>query len=140
MDAHDIAQLGQRFDIAVFAGVLYHLRHPLFVLEQLGKMCDSILLETEFIPDDPRNCLVVRQGEPPTLQPMSRGFAKFIERAELNGDGSNWWVPDTECVMAMLRTAGYSRISLPVVLHQTRLLLVASKGERSLIDVEAFGR
>jgi tRNA (mo5U34)-methyltransferase len=141
MDAHDIARLDESFDVVVFAGILYHLKNPLHVLETLGRMCtDAILLETEFIPDDPRNCLVVRQGVPAELQPTHRGMMKFIETTELNGDLSNWWVPDAECVRGMLRTAGFVHISRPIVLHGTRLLLVASKTRNSILDLDAFDR
>jgi tRNA (mo5U34)-methyltransferase len=141
MEAHDIASLKESFDLVVFAGILYHLKNPLLVLEALGRMCtDAILLETEFIPDDPRNCVVVRQGLPAMLQTTHQGMMKFIETRELNGDPSNWWVPDTECVRGMLRTAGFVHISRPVVLHGTRLLLVASKKPDSMLDLEAFDR
>lgn len=140
MDVHDTSKLNQTFDIVVFAGILYHLKNPLQVIEDLGRMCtDAILLETEFIPDDPRNCVIVRQGVPPTLQPMNKGFMKFLETSELNGDGSNWWVPDTECVMGMLRTAGFVHISRPAVMHGVRLCLVASKKKNSLVRIADFG-
>jgi tRNA (mo5U34)-methyltransferase len=141
LDAHDVAKLGQTFDIVVFAGILYHLKNPLQVIEDLGKMCtDAILLETEFIADDPRNCLVVRQGVPAEPQVTHKGVMKFLETTELNGDPTNWWVPDTECVMGMLRTAGFVHISRPVVMHGCRLVLVASKKKDSLLNIDAFGR
>jgi tRNA (mo5U34)-methyltransferase len=96
----------ETFDIVVFAGILYHLKNPLQVIEDLGSMCnDAILVETEAIPDDPRNCLVVRQGVPAALVPATKGFMKFIESAELNNDGSNWWVPDTEVLACCVRQA-----------------------------------
>ncbi len=67
MDVHNIHTLAETFDIVVFVGILYHLKNPLQVLEDVGAMCnDAILIETEFIPDDPRR-LIVRQGVPPTL-------------------------------------------------------------------------
>jgi len=141
IDAHDIARLNESFDLVVFAGILYHLKHPLLVLEALGGMCaDAILLETEFIPDDPRNCLVVGQGRPPTLQPTHQGVMKFIETTELGGDRTNWWVPDSECVRGMLRTAGFYHFSRPVVLQDTRMLLVASRKQNSILDLDGLGR
>lgn len=140
MDAHEMTKLGQRFDLVVFAGILYHLKNPLQVLEDIGSMCsDAILLETEFIPDDPLNCVVVRQGVPATLRPAYRGIMKFMETTELNGDSTNWWVPDTECVMGMLRTAGFTYISEPVIKNGCRLCLVASKRKDSLLRIEQFG-
>jgi tRNA (mo5U34)-methyltransferase len=141
MDAHDICKLDQVFDLVVFAGILYHLKNPFQVIEDLGRMCtDAILVETEFIPDDPRNCLIVNHGEPCQMTPRNRGFMKFIEGRELNNDPSNWWVPDTECVMGMLRTAGFVHISRPVVYHGCRLLLVASKKQDSILNLDAFGQ
>jgi tRNA (mo5U34)-methyltransferase len=138
-DVHALDGGREIFDLVIFAGVLYHLKNPLQVLETMGRLChDAIVIETEVIPDDPRNTVVVRLGSPPILQPCSRGIMKFIEGDELNGDGSNWWVPDTACVMSMLRTAGFVRISRPVLLAETRLCLVASKRETSMLDFHAF--
>jgi tRNA (mo5U34)-methyltransferase len=139
MDVHDVGKLKEQFDIVIFAGILYHLKNPFRVIEDIGSMCDdAILLETEIIPDDPRNCLIVRQGKPPTLQPVKKGMMKFIETNELNGDGSNWWVPDIECVMAMMRTAGFKFFSRPVIFHEYRLCLIASKKKDSLLDLAAI--
>ena len=140
IDVHEVLKLGRTFDIVVFAGILYHLKNPLQVIEDLGRICtDAILLETEFIPDDPRNCVIVRQGAPATLQPMNKGFMKFLETTELNGDGSNWWVPDMECVLGMLRTAGFIHISRPAILHGIRLCLVASRKKNSAVRIADFG-
>ena len=33
MRVYDVAALGERFDLVVFMGVLYHLRHPLLALD-----------------------------------------------------------------------------------------------------------
>ncbi len=33
MSVYDVAQLGERFDVVFFIGVLYHLRHPLLALD-----------------------------------------------------------------------------------------------------------
>ena len=33
MSVYDVAALGERFDIVLFLGVLYHLRHPLLALD-----------------------------------------------------------------------------------------------------------
>lgn len=141
LDAHDVKTVGQRVDLVVFCGILYHLKNPLQVLEDLGAMCnDAILLETECLIDDPDTRVTVRQGTPAAPTVARTGMMKFIEKAELNGDSSNWWVPDIECVRGMLRTAGFKHLSKPVVLHDCRLLMVASKERTSCVDVEAFGQ
>jgi len=35
LSVYDVAQLGERFDVVLFMGVLYHLRHPLLALDTL---------------------------------------------------------------------------------------------------------
>src|SRR3954468_19899801 len=35
LDVYDVAKLGERFDLVLFMGVLYHLRHPLLALDLL---------------------------------------------------------------------------------------------------------
>lgn len=139
-DVHGIGAFPETFDLVVCAGILYHLKNPLQVLEDASRRCrDAILVETEAIPPDPRNAVMVRQGAPPTLQRRGTGIMKFIEGDELNGDGSNWWVPDAECVMGMLRASGFVHVSRPVFLAETRLAIVASKRPDSLLDLKAFG-
>ena len=140
-DAHELDHLNERFDLIVFAGILYHLKNPLSVLEQVGRVCqDAVLIETECIATDKRNRVVVRSGPRgrTALRPATRGFMKFIEADELDGDGSNWWVPDAECVMGMLRIAGFRRFSNPVYLRANRLLLIASKRGDSLLNLAAL--
>ena len=140
MDAHAVLGLDRQFEVVVFAGIMYHLKNPLQVIEDLGRLSsDAILLETEFAPDDPHNRIMANQGRPVQMTPMRTGFMKFIERRELNDDPSNWWIPDLECINGMLRTAGFVHISRPVVYHGCRVLLVASKKADSILNIEAFG-
>ena len=35
MSVYDVAALGEKFDLVIFMGVLYHLRHPLLALDLL---------------------------------------------------------------------------------------------------------
>lgn len=141
-DVHTLGNLQERFDIAIFTGILYHLENPLQVLREVGRLCnDAVILETEIIQVDPTSKVYVRLGKygQHKSTPVHTGIMKFIERDEMNGDGSNWWIPDTECVYAMLRSAGFQYFSKPVYLtHNHRLLLVASKKEHSILDYAAF--
>jgi tRNA (mo5U34)-methyltransferase len=138
MDAHDIGQISETFNLVVFCGLLYHLENPFQVIRQIGRLCtDAVIVETEVIPEDPRNRVAVRLGDfgKVKLTTSAKGFMKFIEGTELNGDASNWWVPDTECVLAMLRVAGFKYFSKPVYPIEGRLLLIASKNQSSLLNL-----
>ncbi|HJS18690.1 MAG TPA: DUF1698 domain-containing protein [Anaerolineales bacterium] len=137
MDAHDIGKIHEQFDLVMFAGILYHLKNPLLVLESIGRLCrDAVVVESEVIPDDPRNLLMARIGPRGNfkLTPTTRGFMKFYERDELNGDSSNWWAPDTECLLGMLRVAGFRYFSRPIYHAPSRILLIATKNEKSILD------
>jgi tRNA (mo5U34)-methyltransferase len=137
MDAHDIGKIDEQFDLVMFAGILYHLKNPLQVLEDIGHRCrDAVVVETEIIPEDPRNLVVARLGPSSKIEltATTKGFMKFYERDELNGDSSNWWAPDTECLLGMLRVAGFKYFSRPIYHTPGRVLLIATKNERSLLD------
>jgi tRNA (mo5U34)-methyltransferase len=121
----------------MFAGILYHLKNPLLVLENIGQRCrDAVVVETEVIPEDPRNVVITHVGERGQSRfiPATKGFMKFYERDELNEDDSNWWAPDTECLMGMLRVAGFRYFSRPVYHAPGRVLLIAAKQEQSRLD------
>lgn len=44
MSAYDVGQLHERFDLVIFMGVLYHLRHPLLALDLIHEHVASDLL------------------------------------------------------------------------------------------------
>lgn len=141
LDAHRIGSVDGTFDVVVFTGILYHLKNPLQVLEDVSARCrDAIVVETEAIAEHAENRVHVNQGAPGhvALTACSAGFMKFIEADELNGDGTNWWVPDAECVRGMLRAVGFRHFSAVVRMNPTRLLLVASKRPESILNVGAL--
>jgi tRNA (mo5U34)-methyltransferase len=81
-------------DVVLFMGVLYHLKHPLLALENLADLThEYAVIETA----------TGHNGNPIP-------FMQFIPDASLNGDGSNWCLPNTACVEAWLLTAGFKRV------------------------------
>ena len=137
MDAHRLVELGSEFDITVFTGIFYHLKNPLQVIEDIGRLTrDAILIEGEVIPESILNGVRVRMGFPPKLMYQRSGLMKFVGGGRLNNDGSNWWVMDRECLEQMLRVAGFRFFSRPVYLSQARLVMVATKNKASILDIE----
>jgi tRNA (mo5U34)-methyltransferase len=84
------------FDIVLFLGVFYHLRHPLETLERVAALAGE--------------CLVLETHLMRTL--TSKPVMRFLPRKELNGDDTNWWLPNRACVEAMLRDVGFTRITM----------------------------
>src|SRR5947209_8876707 len=44
LSVYDVAQLGEKFDVVIFMGVLYHLRHPLLALDLVREYVAKDLL------------------------------------------------------------------------------------------------
>lgn len=117
IDVYDVAQLGERFDLVIFMGVLYHLRHPLLALDLIREHVagDLMLFQTmqrgsEAVFDAPADHPFHKPGtfDPPEYFD-DPGYPKmhFIER-EYAGDWTNWWAPNAACSQAMLRAAGFA--------------------------------
>ena len=85
-----------RFDLVLFLGVLYHMRHPLLALERVAAVAeDQLILETAV------DCTWTR-----------RPAAAFYPGHGLGTDPTNWWGPNPEAVVAMLRAVGFARVEV----------------------------
>ena len=96
------------FDIVLFLGVLYHLRHPLLGIERTAQLCrQRLILETRL--DSPFGLWGALKRR--LLGPdNTRASMRFCERDEINGDPTNWWTPTAKCVQAMLRSSGFCAV------------------------------
>ncbi len=92
------------FDLVLFLGVLYHMRHPLLALERVSSVTKNLLiLETAVDMSFSRRPAMV-----------------FYPGDELGGDSSNWWGPNRSAVEAMLRTVGFREVKLVAKRSPTR--------------------
>ncbi len=90
---HTEARLGT-FDLVLFLGVLYHMRHPLLALERVAEVTRGLLvLET----------LVDMLGS-------RRPAAAYYPGSSQGGDATNFWGPNVEAVAAMLEDAGFTDV------------------------------
>jgi tRNA (mo5U34)-methyltransferase len=116
LSVYDVAMLGERFDLVIFMGVFYHLRHPLLALDLIREhvVGDRLLFQTmqrgsnETV-DVPENHPFHMEGtyEPsPIFDDPAYPKMHFIERRYAD-DWTNWWAPNRACSEAMLRSAGF---------------------------------
>jgi tRNA (mo5U34)-methyltransferase len=104
----DAKKLGT-FDIVLFLGVLYHMRHPLLALEKVAALAgDMLIVESHADMTD-------------TDKPAMR----FYPDSEVNNDATNWWGPNAACIKAMLLDVGFKRVEITrsaprAVLHAWR--------------------
>ncbi|MDT0575841.1 TIGR04290 family methyltransferase [Croceicoccus sp. F390] len=114
---YDVGALGEKFDLVIFMGVLYHLRHPLLALDLVREHVagDMMLFQTmqqgsDNVADVPADHPFHKPGtfDPPEYF-NDPGYPKmhFIER-EFAHDWTNWWAPNAACSQAMLRSAGFT--------------------------------
>ena len=110
LSVYDVGALGERFDIVLFMGVLYHLRHPLLALDLIREhVCGDMLVfqsmqrgSAEAGPvneDYPfSETAVFDRPDWPKLHFVEERYAR---------DPTNWWVPNRAGAEAMLRASGF---------------------------------
>ena len=111
MAVWDVANLRERFDLVIFMGVLYHLRHPLLALDLIHEHVAKDMLLFQSMQRGSREIIPVAEdyefyAPAPFDEP---GYPKmhFIEQ-RYSHDETNWWVPNRACVEAMLRSSGFT--------------------------------
>ncbi len=117
LSVYDVGALGERFDLVIFMGVLYHLRHPLLALDLIREHVAGDLMLFQTMQQGSREVYPVPADHPfhmpGTHEPPpffdEPGYPKmhFIER-EFAHDWTNWWAPNAACSAAMLRSAGFT--------------------------------
>jgi len=95
-----------RFDVVLFMGVLYHLKHPLLGLERVCALSTDLAAVDSFILRDER-----RPGAD-----LERPILEFYETDEMGGQADNWFGPSLPALLGMCRTAGFARVELRSVL------------------------
>ena len=112
----DIGSLGERFDLVIFMGVLYHLRHPLLALDLIHEHVAKDLLLFQSMQRGSRDLGDVHQdydfSETEHFDDPAYPKLHFIEKRYSN-DETNWWVPNAACAEAMLRSSGFSVLEHP---------------------------
>jgi tRNA (mo5U34)-methyltransferase len=110
LSVYDVAALGERFDIVLFLGVLYHLRHPLLALDLIHAHAARDVMVFQSMQRGSDAIEAVRADyDFAEVEPFARpGWPRlhFIEH-RYAGDQTNWWVPNRACAEAMLRSSGF---------------------------------
>jgi len=99
-----------RFDVALFLGVLYHMRHPLLALERVASVCDELMVVTTSL----------------DMLSHERPAAAFYPSGSLGGDVTNWWGFNPAAVVALLSEVGF----------EARLVNLALSGTESIWGVQ----
>src|SRR4051812_22291240 len=111
LSVYDVAALRERFDVVLFMGVLYHLRHPLLALDLLHEhVTRDLLVFQSMLRGSPDGFAAARDypfSESDVFDRPAYPKLHFVEHA-YTGDRTNWWIPNRAAAEAMLRSAGYA--------------------------------
>ena len=111
LSVYHVAQLAERFDVVIFMGVLYHLRHPLLALDLLHEHVTKDLFIFQSLQRGTEKVFEVEEdysfAETGIFEQEGFPLMYFIEKS-YSADPTNWWFPNRACVEAMLRSAGFT--------------------------------
>jgi tRNA (mo5U34)-methyltransferase len=128
MSVYEVGKLGERFDLVIFMGVLYHLRHPLLALDLVHEhVVDDLMLF---------QCLQRGDERIPELEedyPFSEWAAfdrpdypkLFFVEERYASDPTNWFIPNKAGMEAMLRSSGFT-----IEANPEREVYLCRRGER----------
>jgi tRNA (mo5U34)-methyltransferase len=84
------------FDLVLFLGVLYHMRHPLLALERVFSVTRRQLILNTHV----------------DFTAIERPAIAFYQGRELNNDTTNWSGPNPAAVVAMLHVVGFQDVKI----------------------------
>jgi tRNA (mo5U34)-methyltransferase len=116
LSVYEVGRLEEHFDIVLFMGVLYYLRHPLLALDLIHEHVAGDLLVFQSMLRGSEEVFPVEGDYPFSNQDIfdQAGFPKlhFIENSYA-GDPTNWWIPNRAGAEAILCSAGFQIIDNP---------------------------
>ena len=84
------------FDVVLFLGVLYHMKHPLLALERVASVTrGQLIMQTQV-----------------DMLAVNRPAIAFYPGKELGGDPTNWCGPNPAALEAMLETVGFRKVEI----------------------------
>jgi len=141
LSVYDVGALGEKFDIVLFMGVLYHLRHPLLALDLIREHVTRDLMVLQSMQRGSTEVGKVEENYPFSNYELFNAseYPKlhFIEHRYAN-DPTNWWVPNRACAEAMLRSAGFEIVAHPEA--EVYICRAASQSEYSKPVYPAEGK
>lgn len=111
LSVYDIALIGRRFDLVIFMGVFYHLRHPLLALDLIREHVAGDMLLFQSLTRGSRRLAPVKPDydfdEPDDFDRAGYPKLHFVEH-QFAHDWTNWWIPNRAGTEALLRSAGFA--------------------------------
>jgi tRNA (mo5U34)-methyltransferase len=138
---YDVAQIAGQFDFVFFMGVFYHLRYPLFALDNvIKKVAGKLIFQTMI-----RGSEEVREWhedypfwQKEIFQDPHFPAMYFVEKS-YSHDPTNWWIPNRAAVEGMLRSSGLELLAHPEAETWVCAPAHSRKNGRYILDMELDG-
>lgn len=112
---YDLSRSKVKYDIVWYMGVFYHLRYPFLSLDIVNRITRKMMVF--------QSMTMPAKGEEVTPEDITLDQRKilneiwwpkmaFIEK-KIDSDPTNWWVPNSSCIKAMLRASGFRVVNEP---------------------------
>ena len=116
MSVYDVGALREKFDLVLFLGLIYHLRHPLLALDLIHEHVAKDLLVYQSLQRGSAEIEPLQEDydfwETEIFDRPAYPRLHFIEK-KYSHDETNWWAPNAACSAAMLRSAGFQIVAHP---------------------------
>jgi tRNA (mo5U34)-methyltransferase len=117
LSVYQVPELRERFDLVLFTGVLYHLRHPLLALDLIRQHVVRDLFVFQSMQRGHTASVAAVERDYPFSETAIFSEADFpcmyfIEH-RYSEDPTNWWIPNRACAEAVLRSSGFSVLTHP---------------------------
>ena len=113
-------QLGEKFELVFFLGILYHLKNPVQVLENLSKKSQYMLVSTR----------VAKFAHSTLIEDIS--VAYLLGEMESNNDPTNWWIFSKNGLLQLFNRTGWE------VLHSLHVGDVKNSNPSSMSKDERY--
>jgi tRNA (mo5U34)-methyltransferase len=138
LSVYDVGALKESFDLVLFMGVLYHLRHPLLALDLLHEHAvRDFLVFQSMQRGSAEVCKLQDNYQFWETEPFDKStYPKlhFVEHRYAD-DPTNWWIPNRACAEAMLRSAGFEIVSHPEI-----EVYICRRGQRPPLAAAVYPR
>jgi tRNA (mo5U34)-methyltransferase len=100
--------LPRRYDFVLFLGILYHLKNPFFVLEQLARHVHHMVLSTRI------TAFSAPLGDPARAR-LNGALAYLLAPAECNNDATNYWIFTDLGLRRLLQRSGWDVVDYTIL-------------------------
>ncbi len=118
-----------KFDIVLYLGVFYHLKHPLIALENIRSVLkdDGIMVFEGANLDYAWNVDRVIRDHRDDLEKIRHLPITYFTSGEYAGSWSNWYIPTRACVQEWHRATGFREVSSEIHTTSSRVYGIAER-------------